>query len=155
MRRSRRKGQLRRISSCSFTSTVPSRISSLSCEAWAMMRPKGSARNEPPQKSSPAPCDLVAANVAGLVADAIDRADVDSVGDGVRALDGEPGVVLRRAPLFFLRRMPADGGGIEEHVRTLQGGQPRALRIPLVPADQRSHRALLPDQSSGSPGRRA
>ena len=61
----------------------------------------------------------------------------------MRPLDGEPGIVLRRAPLFFFRRMPADGGGIEEHVRALQGGKARALGIPLIPADQRSDRALF------------
>ena len=39
----------------------------------------------------------------------------------------------------FLGRMPADRRGIEQNLRALQRGQPRAFGIPLVPADQRSH----------------
>src|SRR3990172_2326619 len=48
-RRSRRKGQLRRISSRCSRLTSPIRISSLSVEASAMMTPCGSARNDEPQ----------------------------------------------------------------------------------------------------------
>ena len=57
------------------------------------------------------------------------------------ALDGLPGIVLRRAELLLLRRMPADGGGIEEHLGALQRGKPRGLGIPLIPADERAHAA--------------
>src|SRR6266567_3304330 len=39
--------------------------------------------------------------------------------------------------------MPADGRWIKKNVRALQGSQPRAFRIPLVPAHQRSHAAVL------------
>ena len=84
---------------------------------------------------------LIAANVAGLEADAIGHGDVNSVGDGVGALDGLPGVVLRLAVLRLLVGMPADGRGIEEHVRALQRRQARALGIPLVPAHQRAELA--------------
>ncbi len=101
-----------------------------------MMRPKGSAMNDPPQNSQTRAFDAIAANVAMLFADAVDGADVDSVGDGVGALDGLPGIILRRAKLFLLGRMPADRGGIEEHVRALHGGDARTFRIPLVPADE-------------------
>src|ERR1700735_1452707 len=55
IRRSRRKGQLRRVSSIFCRSISAIRVSSRSCGALAMMRPKGSARNEPPQNSRPGP----------------------------------------------------------------------------------------------------
>ena len=48
--------------------------------------------------------DAIAADVAMLFADAIDGADIDSVGDGVGALDGLPGLILRGAELFLLGR---------------------------------------------------
>src|SRR2546426_570343 len=56
---------------------------------------------------------------------------------------GAPGVALRHAVLRLLVRMPADGGRIEEDHRALERGEPRAFRIPLVPADQRADLALL------------
>ena len=75
-------------------------------------------------------------DVAVLVADAVDGADEDSVGDGVGALDGLPGVVLGGAELFLLGGVPADGGGEEEGFGALEGGDAGAFGIPLVPADQ-------------------
>src|SRR5438270_11831959 len=36
----------------------------------------------------------------------------------------------------LLTWMPPNGGRVEENVRSLEGGQTRGLRIPLVPADQ-------------------
>ncbi len=94
--------------------------------------------NDPPQNSRPLPARFVAANVAGLEADAIGHRNVHTVGDGVRALDCSPRIILRLAVLRFLVRMPADRRGIEQHVRSLQRRQARALGIPLVPADQRA-----------------
>ena len=44
-----------------------------------------------------------------FVADAVDRRDEDAVGDRVDALHRLPGVVLRRAELGLLLRVPADG----------------------------------------------
>ena len=85
--------------------------------------------------------ELDAAVGRAFEADAIDGGDVDAVGDGVGALDGAPGVELRRAVLRFFRRVPADGRGIEENVRAAQAGQARAFGIPLVPADQRGDAA--------------
>src|SRR5580700_10160186 len=82
-----------------------------------------------------------AANVAGLEADAIYYRYVHAVGDGVGALNGAPGVVLRYAELGFLGGMPADRGGIKEHRRALQRRQACALRKPLVPANQRAQAA--------------
>src|SRR5271165_422499 len=54
----------------------------------------------------------------------------------MRALDGSPSVELRRAVLFFFRRMPADRGWVEENVRAAEARQARGFRIPLIPADQ-------------------
>ena len=75
-------------------------------------------------------------DIAELAADAIDGADEDSVGDGVRALDGLPGVVLAIAEFGLFCGMPTDGGGIKEHFRAAQGGLASSFGIPLVPADQ-------------------
>src|SRR5208282_4440594 len=58
--------------------------------------------------------------------------------DGVRALNGAPGVVLGHSELGLLRRMPADRRWIKQNRRALQCGQARTLRIPLVPADERA-----------------
>ena len=41
----------------------------------------------------------------------------------------------------FSGGMPADGGGVEQDLGALQGGQAGAFGIPLVPADQRAHAA--------------
>ena len=69
---------------------------------------------------------------------------------------GLPGVALGGAVLGLLVRVPADGRRVEQDRRALQRRQPRALRVPLVPADQgadagrpRSSKAWKPR----SPGR--
>ena len=69
--------------------------------------------------------------------DAVHRGDVNAIRDGVTALHGAPGVVLRRAVRLLLARMPANRRGVEKHGRAPQRRQPRRLRIPLVPADER------------------
>ena len=58
------------------------------------------------------------------------------------------------AELCFLRGMPANRGGIEQHLRALQRGQPRALGIPLVPADERADSSDAGVERRDSPGRR-
>ncbi len=68
--------------------------------------------------------------------DAIHRRDVDAVRDGVRALDRLPRRELGGAMLGLLVRVPANGGGIKQHVSALHRRQPRRLGIPLVPTDQ-------------------
>ena len=73
-----------------------------------------------------------------LVADAVDRADEDSVGDGMCPLNGLPGVVLGCAELGLLAGVPADGRGVEERLCTAEGGDARRLREPLIPADERA-----------------
>ena len=62
----------------------------------------------------------VAANIAVFVADAVDRTDIHSVGNGMGALDGLPGAILRLAKLGFFRWMPADRGRIEQNAGALQ-----------------------------------
>src|SRR5215469_6682508 len=44
--------------------------------------------------------------------------------------------MLSGAVLLLLRRMPTDGSWIKKDMRALQSGEPRALRVPLVPADK-------------------
>src|SRR5215472_17616219 len=62
------------------------------------------------------PGSRFSANVAGFESDAIDDSDIDSVGDGVGALDRAPGVVLCHTELDFLCRVPADGRGVEKNL---------------------------------------
>lgn len=69
-------------------------------------------------------------------ADAVDRGDVDAVGDGMAALDGLPCVELGGAVLFFFSWMPADGGGVEKNAGALEGGEAGGFRVPLVPTDE-------------------
>ena len=76
-----------------------------------------------------------------LDANAVDAGHVNPVGDGVGALNGLPGRVLRRPKLIFFSRMPANRGGIEDCLGALESGQPCGLRVPLIPADQRAHAA--------------
>src|SRR5438132_11583519 len=66
---------------------------------------------------------------------AIDDRGVNTVCNGVAALNGFPGVELRAAELRFFMRVPANTGGIKNHVRTAKSGEARAFGIPLVPAD--------------------
>src|SRR5258708_20070376 len=47
------------------------------------------------------------------------------------------GMVLRDSELGFLRRMPPDGGGVEENGGSQERREPRPFGIPLVPADER------------------
>ena len=72
----------------------------------------------------------------------------------MRPLNGPPGIVLRLPKFSLLRRMPADGGGIKQHMRSLQRRQSRALRIPLIPADQCADAADFVSRRE-SPDRRA
>ena len=129
MRRSRRNGQLRRVSSWSRGSHLAIKTSSVCSPARAMIRPNGSARNEPPQNSRPPPAGpswptrLTAATYTPL-AIAWD------------ALHGLPGAGLGRAKLCFLGGVPADRRGIEQDLGALEGRQPGGFGIPLVPADE-------------------
>ena len=99
-------------------------------DASAITCPNGSATKDEPQNSRP----VFAAGP--FIAHAIHRGDVNAVGDGVRALDGAPGVELRRAVLLLFAGMPADRRGIEQNVRAAQRRDARGFRIPLIPAHQ-------------------
>jgi len=85
-----------------------------------------------------------------FVADAIGNSDVAAVGNGVAALDGFPGGMLSLAMFFFFRRMPADGGGIEENLGPLHRGETGSFGIPLIPANQNADFAI-----AGLPGAEA
>src|ERR1700735_1816857 len=93
-----------------------------------------------------------------LMSDAVGSGDVDTVGDRMRALDRPPGLDLRGPELLFLRRVPSDRGRIEKDVGAEEAGDPRGLRVPLIPADQHTDLrvARLPDAKSvGGAGGRA
>ncbi len=47
-----------------------------------------------------------------------------------------PRRLLRRTVLGLFRHQPADRGGIEEELCAGERGEPRRLRVPLVPADE-------------------
>jgi len=80
--------------------------------------------------------------------DTIDGADVDTVGNGVGALDRAPSLALLDAGEFLFVRVPADRGGIENHNRAGQCGQARAFGIPLVPADEHGDAAVAGVESA-------
>jgi hypothetical protein len=61
----------------------------------------------------------VAIDIAELMPYSIDHGYKNPVGDGVRSLDGAPGIVLDGAKLGLFVGMPADRGGIEQNIRTL------------------------------------
>ena len=126
MRRSRRKGQLRRTCPIAARSHSTTSISSSLADARASTRPKGSATKDWPQKRT-----------AVLAPDAVHHRHEDAVRDRVRALDRLPGVVLRGVHLGRLVELPADRRRIEEDLGARQRDQPRRLGEPLVPAHQR------------------
>ncbi len=81
---------------------------------------------------------FIAANVSRLEAHPVGDGDINSVSNGVCALDSAPRVVLRVPVLRLLGRVPANGRRIEKNIRALQRCKPSTLGIPLVPAHQRS-----------------
>src|SRR5262249_38699656 len=85
----------------------------------------------------------IAANVAKLMSHAVDHADKNSVRDGMSALNGAPGVMLREPEFGLLIRVPANGRRIKKDVGALQRGEARALGIPLIPTDQSAHAAII------------
>src|SRR5262249_53822621 len=68
--------------------------------------------------------------------DAVDRSNVQTVGDRMSPLHGDPGLLLSWPVFGLLVRMPADGRGIEEDRGSRERRDPRPLRIPLIPADE-------------------
>ena len=71
-----------------------------------------------------------------LAATAVGGADEAAVGDRVGALDDLPAFVLGFSVLGFLAGVPADGGGVEEELGAVEGGEAGGLGEPLVPADE-------------------
>src|ERR1039458_7023489 len=100
--------------------------------------PEGIAEERPSPEFEAFAGRGIAANVASLEADAIHHANINAVCDGVRPLDGAPGVVLRLAEFRLLRGMPSDGRGVKQNAGSLECGKARAFRIPLIPADERA-----------------
>src|SRR5918992_5466008 len=82
-----------------------------------------------------------------LMANAIYRRDVNTVGDAMCALRGLPRFDLRFAVFCLFRRVPAYGCRIENDLRAEQAGDAGCLRVPLIPADQYAdgREARLPD----------
>ena len=76
-------------------------------------------------------------------ADAVHNCNINAVGDGVRALNGAPGIKLRGAKFGFFARMPADAGGIEDDLRACKRGEARTLRVPLIPANLNADATVL------------
>ena len=136
MRRSRRNGQLRR------TSSILRGVAFDDQNFFPIVRSLGEHAAEGIAHERRAP-EFEASFRRAFEAHAIDRGHVDAVGDGVRALHGAPGIVLRRSVLRLLGRMPADGGRIEEDIRAGERREARGFGIPLVPADQRGDAAEL------------
>ena len=71
-----------------------------------------------------------------FVAHAIDSGHVTAIGYGVATLNSLPSGMLCGGFSSFFRGVPAEGGGVEQHFRTGQGGQPGRFREPLIPANE-------------------
>ena len=134
MRRSRRNGQLRRVSSMRCGIAFDDQNFFLVGGAFG----EDSAKRIGDEGMSP---EFEAAFGRALEADAIHGRDKNAVGDGVGALNRAPGVELRRAEFLLFGRMPADRRGIENNVGAAEARQARAFRIPLVPAHQHADAA--------------
>src|SRR5262245_60906894 len=70
------------------------------------------------------------------MAHSVRRGHIDTAGQGMRALDHLPGLMLVRAVFCFFARMPANGRRIEEDLSALEGRQAGRFRIPLIPANE-------------------
>src|ERR1700687_4994998 len=99
--------------------------------------PEGIAEERASPKFEAFPRHRVAANVASFEAYAIHHANINSVRDRMRPLNGAPGVMLRVTEFGPLRGMPSDGRGVKKNACSLQCREARAFGIPLVPADER------------------
>src|SRR5262245_30327339 len=69
------------------------------------------------------------------MSDPVGDRDINSVGDGVRALDRLPRRMLALAVFGLLARVPADGGRIKQNLRSRERRQSRGFGIPLIPAN--------------------
>ena len=129
MRRSRRKGQLRR--TCSILARSHS----------ATQRFLGGGAGARDHFAERIDHEGVAPELElAFDADAIDRRDEDAVGDRVAALNRLPRVDLFGADFLGLAMPPSDGRGIEQDLRTRHRGQTRGLGEPLIPAYEHADR---------------
>src|SRR5438067_3359889 len=71
--------------------------------------PKGIAEKRSAPELKAGALRFVAAYIAGFVPDSVYHGDKNSIGDGMCALDGAPGIMLDSAILLLFRRMPSDG----------------------------------------------
>ena len=130
MRRSRRKGQLRRI--CSILARSHS-------TTQGFLGGGARARDHFAERIGD---ERIAPELElAFDADAVDRRDEHAVGDRVAALDRLPRVDLLGADFLGLAMPPSDRRRIEENLRTGHRGQPRGLGEPLIPAYQHADRA--------------
>src|ERR1700735_3253751 len=129
MRRSRRKGQLRRTCSILARSHSAIRVSSAVALARAIISPNGSATNESPQNSSSpsTPTRLTAATKTPLA---------------IAWLHPLPRVHLFGTDFFRLAMPPSDGRRIEKDLRTGHRGEPRGFGEPLIPAYEGADRSV-------------
>jgi len=63
------------------------------------------------------------------------------VGNGMAALNRDPGIKLARLLAGVILRVPADGRGVDQYLGAGQCHQSRRFRVPLVPAHQYSQAA--------------
>ena len=67
---------------------------------------------------------------------AIDRGNVNAVGQTVGPLGQLPCFHLRHPMFFLFRWMPSDCRGVDNDLGTFKGGKACSFRVPLVPAHQ-------------------
>jgi len=118
MRRSRRKGQLRRVSSLLAGVAFDNENLFLVVRSLGNDQAKGIGN----EGISPEVQTGVAILRLAFEAHAIHDGGVNAVGDGVTALNGFPGVELRGAELRSFMRMPANTGGIKDHACATESG---------------------------------
>src|SRR5712692_8180990 len=81
---------------------------------------EGVAEKRPSPEFEPFTWHRIAADVTSLEANTIHHADVNSVRNRMRPLDGSPGIELRLAKFSLLRWVPSDGRRVKQNARSLQ-----------------------------------
>ncbi len=122
----------------SISTTSNSRWSVAAC---ARNSPCGPATKLDPQNWTPRAPDVVESVGAASKPIAIAGKQGQTVGDGMAALHGDPGIALARFFRLVVGRIPADRGGVEQQIGAGQRHQACAFGIPLIPADQHAQLA--------------